>query len=362
MRGDCAHIRDFTKPRVEGRVEITSKANRVWRGSACFASLCRLGARVVIALAVLTVAHAQAAPGRATSVRVQGRSDVVVTEPTVRLGDIAQIDSTSVIDDELIVKLRTILVARSPQVGDSTVIEGLHVLERLKGEGIPLDSLLYTFPRQIKVTRAFREVSADELSKALQSFLVSQDRKIDVRQLMADKPVKIPTDSFGVEVVALQAVKPGHFGVDYRSIAGSDEVRFQLRAIADEWRLMPVATKPLKKGEVVKAEDVKLERINGTAAGRDSIEQIGDLVGRSLVKDVGQGEMFRAGAVVVPPVIASGSRVTMIYRQGRLQATAIGTALETGAEGQEIKVRNESSGKVIEARVVEKGIVEVGAK
>ena len=179
---------------------------------------------------------------------------------------------------------------------------------------------------------------------------------------MADKPVKIPTDSFGVEVVALQAVKPGHFGVDYRSIAGSDEVRFQLRAIADEWRLMPVATKPLKKGEVVKAEDVKLERINGTAAGRDSIEQIGDLVGRSLVKDVGQGEMFRAGAVVVPPVIASGSRVTMIYRQGRLEATAIGTALETGAEGQEIKVRNESSGKVIEARVVEKGIVEVGAK
>jgi flagella basal body P-ring formation protein FlgA len=95
---------------------------------------------------------------------------------------------------------------------------------------------------------------------------------------------------------------------------------------------------------------------------RGSIEQIGDVVGRALVRDVGQGEIFSNLAVIVPPVIAAGSRVTMLYRHGRLEAAAVGVALEDGAERQYIKVKNEASQKIVEARVVEKGVVEVGAK
>jgi flagella basal body P-ring formation protein FlgA len=95
---------------------------------------------------------------------------------------------------------------------------------------------------------------------------------------------------------------------------------------------------------------------------RGSIEQIGDVVGRSLVRDVGQGEMFNSLAVVIPPVVTAGSRVTMLYRHGRLEAAAVGVALEDGVERQEIKVKNEASQKVVSARVVEKGVVEVGTR
>lgn len=303
---------------------------------------------------------AQTGPTIKSAVRIQGHSDVIVTEPSIRLGDIAQIDSASVMDDEAIIKLRTIGLGNSPKVGESVILEGLKVLEQMRSEGVRLDSVRYSFPRQIKVTRAFREVSAEELEKALHAFLNTQERNIELKQIVVEKPVKIPTDSFGVEVVALHTTQPGHLGVDYRSVSGSDEVRFQLRAVADEWRLMPVAAKPLKKGSVVSAADVQFSKVNGTAAGRDSLEQIGDVVGKSLVRDVGQGEMFKSNSVVVPPVIMSGSRVSMIYRHGRLEASAVGVALESGGEGQEIKVRNEGSKKVVSARVVEKGLVEVG--
>jgi flagella basal body P-ring formation protein FlgA len=177
-----------------------------------------------------------------------------------------------------------------------------------------------------------------------------------------EQPVKIPTDSFGVEVVGLQATRPGHFGVDYRSVAGSDEVRFQMKALADEWRLMPVAAKPLKKGQVVSAADVQLNRIHGIAVAREMIEQLGDVVGKTLTRDVGQGEMFQAKAVTLPPVITAGSRVSMLYRHGRLEASAVGVALESGAAQQEIKVRNEDSQKTVTARVVDKGLVEVEAR
>jgi flagella basal body P-ring formation protein FlgA len=295
-----------------------------------------------------------------TSIRIQGHNDVVVSDSSVRLGDIAQIDSASIQDDETIVRLRTLEVARSPKAGESGVVEGALVLEKIKDNGIRLDSILYSLPRQIKITRAYREVTNDELEKALLNFLGRQDKHIDLKQIVREKPVRIPTDSFGVEVVALRATNPGQFGVDYRSVSGSDEVRFQMRALGDEWRLMPVAARPLRKGSLITAADVQLRKVNAGAVLADSVRELGDVLGKSAQRDVGQGEMFNTAAIVVPPVITAGSRVSMVFRAGRLEASAMGLALESGSVGQEIKVRNEASGKVITARVVEKGRVEVG--
>lgn len=315
---------------------------------------------VSILLGMVDCATAEAPHAPTTTIRMQGRAETIVTDGTIRLGDVAQIDSPNVQDDEAIVQLKKIVVGASPKAGESTIIEGAYVLERLRDEGVRLDSLRYSLPRQIAVTRAFREVKLEELERALTSFISKGDRNVDVKQLIVEKPIRIPTDSLGLEVIALQTTKPGHIGVDYKSIAGSDEVRFQLRAVADEWRLMPVASRPLVKGSVITAQDVQLAKLNGTTVGKDSVENLGDIVGRSLTKDIGQGEMFKAAAVVVPPVIAAGSRVTIVYRHNRLEVTASGTALENGGLGQDIKVRNDSSKKVVTGKVLEAGLVMVG--
>jgi flagella basal body P-ring formation protein FlgA len=285
-----------------------------------------------------------------------------VTEPVIRLSDVAQIDSPNLQDDEAIIHLKRVEIAQSPKAGESRVIDGTHILERLRDQGVRLSGIRYTFPRQVTVTRAYREVKLDEVQKALTDFLTRGDKHIEVKHIVMDKPVRIPTDSFGLEVVSLQTTQPGHIGVDFKSIAGSDEVRFQLKALADEWRMMPVATRPLARGAVVNASDVQLHRINGTSVGRDSVENLGDIVGRTLTKEMGQGEMFKANAVVVPPVVTAGSQVTIVFRYGRLEATAAGIALESGGLNQEIRVRNERSKKILLAKVVDEGLVSVGGK
>jgi flagella basal body P-ring formation protein FlgA len=297
-----------------------------------------------------------------TGITIQGRADAVVTDNTIKLADVAQIDSPRIQDDESIIQLKQIVLGASPRAGERLSLDGTEVLARLRDEGVKLDAVRYTLPRQITVTRAFREVSMDELSMALSKFVEASGRQIEVRKLMVEKPVRIPTDSFGVEVVSLQSTNPGHFGADFRSVAGADQARFQLRLIADEWRLMPVASRPLKKGAIVSGQDVELNRINGTSVGRDSVENLSDIVGQSLTRDVGQGEMFRTTAVTVTPIIKAGQKVTLLFRQGRLEATASGTALENAASNQEIKVRNEGSRKVVVGRAVEPGIVAVGGQ
>ncbi len=294
-----------------------------------------------------------------SSISIQGKSEVVVTEPSVRLADVAHVESPRVQDDEAMVALRRITIVASPKAGESISIEGTKVLERLRDEGIRLENIRYTLPRQISVTRAFREVGAEELEQALLSFLQTSDRQIELKKLVVDKPIRIATDSNGVEVVGLHATHSGHFGVDYRALSRSDESRFQLRAFAEEWRTIPVALRPLKRGEIISAEDIELSRVSKTRVTRDAIENLGDLVGYQLTRDVVQGEMLSSTMLMIPPVIKAGARVTLRFKQGRLEVTATGIALESGLKGAEIKVRNDTSKRVVIGKIVEEGLVVV---
>jgi flagella basal body P-ring formation protein FlgA len=293
---------------------------------------------------------------------LQGKNEVVVTETLIHLADVAHVESPRIQDDEQIIRIKKISIGPSPKAGQTLTLEGTKVLERLRDEGIRLDDVRYSLPREISVTRAFREVGIDELERALLSFLEKGDKQIEVKQLVVDKPIRVSTDSNGVEVVALNSTHPGHYGVDYRALSASDDARFHLRAVAEEWRTIPVASRPLKRGGIVSADDVELKKVSKESVGRDAIENIGDLVGHQLTRDVGQGEMVSSAALIVPPVITVGSKVTLLFRQGRLEATAVGVALDSGTSGAQIRVRNESSNKVVTGMVVEPGIVAVGVQ
>ena len=69
--------------------------------------------------------------------------------------------------------------------------------------------------------------------------------------------------------------------------------------------------------------------------------------------------MFQKRKLDIPPVIDMGALVTLVYRSGGIEATASGVAIESGALGDEIRVRNDSSRKIILGKVLEPGIVGV---
>ncbi|MCB0340106.1 MAG: flagellar basal body P-ring formation protein FlgA, partial [Bdellovibrionales bacterium] len=77
-------------------------------------------------------------------------------------------------------------------------------------------------------------------------------------------------------------------------------------------------------------------------------------------RNIGFGEVFRKPMLHIPPVITSGSKVTVFYKSAAMEATASGVAVEDGIEGSEIRVRNDNSNKVITGRVVGPGMVQVG--
>ena len=122
---------------------------------------------------------------------------------------------------------------------------------------------------------------------------------------------------------------------------------------------VPVARRPLPKGEVVGPDDVMMARMNISKLPKDVAAEGGGVVGYKVGKDVAPGEVFRLDKLAIPPLVESGTRVTLVYRSGLLEATATGTALDSGLAGQVVKVRNENSKKVVSGTVLETGLVEV---
>lgn len=303
-----------------------------------------------------------AEPPLSSAVTVRGRAEVVVTAPQVRLADVADVSSPNIQDDGAVIDLKNIVVAQSPATGQQLALDGRAIVERLREQGIDLSALRYSLPPTITVTRAFREISPVELEEVVRAHLEGSDRSVTLKQLLVDRAVRIPADSAGVRVVSAEPITSVLYGIELKADSAREDLRFEVRATVDHWHTVAVATRPLKRGDVVRGADVELRPVKQQAGRRDTIENIGDLIGRQLTRDVGEAEIFTVHSVIVPPVVARGAKVTMVYRHGRLEATASGIALESGAVGAEIKVRNDGSQRIVAAVVVEPGLVEVGGK
>ena len=83
------------------------------------------------------------------------------------------------------------------------------------------------------------------------------------------------------------------------------------------------------------------------------------IIGFEADYSMNDGEVFRVGRLALPPVIEPGHAVTIMYRSGLLEVTAAGTALEAGARGRPIKVKNNASKKLLVGTVLEPGLVGV---
>lgn len=296
----------------------------------------------------------------ARTIHVVGRANTVVTAGEVRLGDIAEVTSTNATDDEAIIALQKIVLERSPLPGRDTSISAAKILDRMKAAGVDIDSVGYTLPRMVEVRRASRSITEAEVLQAIEAATRKAGRDVVVKRVSLGGDIQVgPADTIA-EAIPFGARSPGRLGftVTMRDDQGKTS-SFPVEAFIDEWAEMPVAKRALPRGAVVTEEDVMMARLNLSGLPGDAAREQSGIVGLSTASDIAFGEVFRRNKLAIPAAVEAKSRVTVVYRAAGFEATASGVALEDGIVGQEIRVRNESSKKIISGVVVEPGLVRV---
>lgn len=118
-----------------------------------------------------------------------------------------------------------------------------------------------------------------------------------------------------------------------------------------------VSTRPLLRGDGLRAADVRVEQRDVTHLGYGYIDSIERVAGRTLSRALRTNSVLTPNALGGRQMVRAGDRVEVIARLGGIVVRANGVALGSGDSGSRLRVRNVDSGKIVDGIIKAPGQV-----
>lgn len=112
------------------------------------------------------------------------------------------------------------------------------------------------------------------------------------------------------------------------------------------WAPAVVAVTPIRPGSVIGPADLRLMETDLAASASPAILRLGDVLGRSVLKNIEPGQALRQDDIRTRRWFAVGEPVRVTVKGSGFSASAEGMALSPGDEGQCAKIRFDS-GRVV---------------
>lgn len=292
-------------------------------------------------------------------INVKGKKKVTVTGKNIRLVDIASVES---IEDDIETQLamQRLIIELSPKPGKEKVLTAARVLERLRESNVDLKKVGYALPRLIKVKRAKRMLKKQEVKQAIETYLFQNNEELEIRTHDYRREIAITPKAKILEVNKLNSSKPGRKKFQLFISDDNDyQKNITVSAFVDVFREIPVSVGKLVRGNIITEGDIAYARLNTRNLPRDYVSDVKKIIGYEIKNSLNPGQPFKLSKISVPKVIKNGDSVVVEYKTKNLLATATAKAIQSAGLGEEIKVRNLNSGKVIKGNVLGEGLVGV---
>lgn len=125
------------------------------------------------------------------------------------------------------------------------------------------------------------------------------------------------------------------------------------------YRHVAVLTRPLKRLSIVKASDLSMAERDIGQLSQGYLTDPAQVVGKKLTRQLNANQVIAPSHLEAAEVIRRGDQVVINAVGANFSVRMPGEALTDGAPGEQINIRNLRSQRVIRARVVGPGQVEV---
>jgi flagella basal body P-ring formation protein FlgA len=286
------------------------------------------------------------------------KSSVVVIADVVRLGDL--IENAGDVAD--------VAVFRSPDVGSTGTISSAKVLDAARQ-----NNLLIVDARginDIEIIRDSRPVFPRDIEMRIARAFAGQQGLGDADKLTvsldrAPRTFYVESQITGDFQISRSGYEPRTNRFDITLILpGSAIMRgYNLRFTGTiiETLEVPVLTRSFNRGEVIRANDIALERKPRSEVPTETIIDQDALVGLAARQSLRAGVPVRRSDIVRPEMVKRDEPVTMVYEVPGIMLTLRGKAMEGGAEGDTINVTNTQTKRVVQAIVSGPGKVTIPA-
>lgn len=151
-----------------------------------------------------------------------------------------------------------------------------------------------------------------------------------------------PQFRFQIDNARARNLGDTQWNVTILSADGSRQ-RVTVSASAKAWQTQLVAALPIAAKQMIRPEDVTEQRILVDRLSDEPMLRIDQAVGQQAARDIKAGAVLTAKMLDPVPLVRPGQFVTITLSQGAVQVKSVARALEGGAYGQTIRVRNDTT-------------------
>ena len=125
------------------------------------------------------------------------------------------------------------------------------------------------------------------------------------------------------------------------------------------YREIAVSSRALERGARINPPDVVLEERDVSQIRGQILESTEPVVGQVLRRSLRPGDALTLDILEAPTLVRRGDTVVLTASRGSVSIRHTGTAMQDGQQGRQIPVRNDRSGRVVQAIVIAEGEAEV---
>ena len=309
----------------------------------------------LLALGLTAAINAQAR----TMIRVAGETTVETDQ--IRLGQLATIGG----DPARINRLQNISLGYAPKVGMIRTIERQQIDLAIAASGLGPDEFTLGSPTSVKITRIgqqlARSVIQDEIERTLLSKLAADGVTFKIVRCEISQTPEVPKGVVEIHVdgsAARNLLTAFTLTVEIKvdgKVVSRITASMELEAYGD----VLVAARDLKANTKVNPGDVRKESRKIVRPVTDYVRDIARFKGAILTRDVASGTEIISTALAATTVVRAGDTVNIEAVSGSIKVTVKGEARSSGKIGDRIAVKNAESGVILQARVIDEGLVSV---
>lgn len=207
-------------------------------------------------------------------------------------------------------------------------------------------------------------INHDDIRQQAKQFLINKtkemsfsDTQIEVGRI--DKRLRLAACDKALDISLGHSRLPGNISLAVQCNTGKSW-KIYIQASVNAFQSIYVARSPIMRGSSFKhAENIVLERHNITSLNGSYLTEAEHIKTHVAKRNIRKGEIIKPFMLTKSKLIKRGEQVTLYAETSGITVRMMGQALNDATAGQQVRVRNNNSKRVVEGTAMSRGIVQI---
>lgn len=220
---------------------------------------------------------------------------------------------------------------------------------------------LLPFSALSQTTQQF--IDHEQIRQQAKHFLISKtkemnfnDTQIEVGRI--DRRLRLASCASALDISLGHSRLPGNVSLAVQCHTGKSW-KIYIQASVSAFQDIYVARSPIQRGTSIRQADISLERRDITTLNGNYLANAQQIKPYVAKRNIRKGEIIKPFMLVKSKLIKRGEQVTLIAETSGITVRMMGQALNDATAGQQVRVRNNNSKRVVEGTALSRGIVQI---